>query len=158
MQLEIGYVYHIKNDFFDLVKDKNLMKNHENNNSRPNYFCIKKENNILWFIPMSLNIEKYKNIRDMKIKKNGQCDTIVIGKYKSKEQAFLLQNMFPITENYIDHIDTVRNTAIPVVEGLKQKLLHKANKLLILRGKGINLIFPDVDKIKQILLNESKDI
>ena len=37
------------------------------------------------------------------------CDTIIIGKYKNREQAFLLQNMFPVTEKYIDHIDTTRD-------------------------------------------------
>ena len=156
MNIETGYVYHIKEIYFEHVKDNKLMKNHENGNSRPNYFCIKKENNLLWFIPMSSQIEKYKKIRDNKIQKNGICDTIVIGKYKNKKHAFLLQNMFPVTEKYVDHIDTVRNIAVPVVEGLKKELTNKANKILKLKENGINLIFPDVDKISDFLLNELK--
>ena len=31
MILEEGYVYHIKDDFFDFVKDDKLMVNHEGN-------------------------------------------------------------------------------------------------------------------------------
>ena len=33
-----------KNDYFELVNDKKLMKNHEGNSTRPNYFCVKLEN------------------------------------------------------------------------------------------------------------------
>ena len=44
MQIKEGYVYHIKNDYFELVNDKKLMKNHEGNSTRPNYFCVKLEN------------------------------------------------------------------------------------------------------------------
>lgn len=37
------------------------MINHENGHSRPTYFSIK-EKDILWFIPLSSKIEKYKKI------------------------------------------------------------------------------------------------
>ena len=43
------------------------MKNHEGNSTRPNYFCVKMDNNdILWFIPMSSKVEKYKIIVENK--------------------------------------------------------------------------------------------
>ena len=67
MLLETGYVYHIKDEFFTFANDKKLMKNHENGNSRPTYFCVKSEDNpILWFVPMSSKIEKYKKIFEQK--------------------------------------------------------------------------------------------
>lgn len=54
IEIKEGYVYHIKNSYFKLVQDDKLMKNHEGNSTRPNYFCVKMENNdILWFIPMN---------------------------------------------------------------------------------------------------------
>lgn len=54
IEIKEGYVYHIKNSYFELVQDDKLMKNHEGNSTRPNYFCVKMENNdILWFIPMN---------------------------------------------------------------------------------------------------------
>ena len=63
MKLETGYVYHIKNEFFDLANDDKLMANHEGNATRPNYFCIKKANSdLMWFIPMSSKVEKYRKI------------------------------------------------------------------------------------------------
>ena len=43
MFLETGYVYHIKDEYFEFAKDEKLMKNHEGNSTRPNYFCVKME-------------------------------------------------------------------------------------------------------------------
>lgn len=136
MLLETGYVYHIKDEYFRFAKDDKLMRNHENGNSRPTYFCIKRgDSKILWFIPMSSKIEKYKNLRNHKIQKSGVCDTIVIGKYRRKESAFLIQNIFPITEKYIDHIDTVRDKAVSVVKGTQKEITTKVNKIFKLKGK-----------------------
>lgn len=136
MFIETGYVYHIKNEYFDFVNDNKLMKNHENGNTRPTYFCIKnKDSKILWFIPMSSKVEKYRNLQKQKIIKNGICDTIVIGKYRSRNCAFLIQNIFPITEKYIDHIDTVRNKAVSVVEGTQKEIENKVKKIFKLKSK-----------------------
>ena len=136
MLLETGYVYHIKDEYFEFAKDEKLMKNHEKGNTRPTYFCIKNDNSkILWFIPMSSKIEKYRKLQQQKIQKNGVCDTIVIGKYRRKDAAFLIQNIFPITEKYIDHIDTIRNNAVAVVEGTQKEIKKKVNKIFKLKSK-----------------------
>mgnify|MGYP001026095289 FL=1 len=136
MFLETGYVYHIKDEYFEFAKDEKLMKNHENGNTRPTYFCIKNtDSKILWFIPMSSKVEKYKKLQEQKIEKNGVCDTIVIGKYRRKEAVFLIQNIFPITEKYIDHIDTIRNQAVAVVEGTQKEITYKVNKIFKLKSK-----------------------
>lgn len=105
---------------------------------------------------MSSKIEKYKLIIGNKIKKYKKCDTIVIGNYRGREHAFLIQNMFPITQKYIDHIDTVNGRALQVPSETRRQLIEKVNKIFILKENGINLIFPDVDKIEQILLSELK--
>ena len=107
MILETGYVYHIKN-----------------NNSK-----------ILCFIPMSSKVEKYRKLQEENIQKNGVCDTIVIGKYRRKDSAFLIQNIFPITEKYIDHIDTIRNQVVPVVEGTQKEITTKVNKIFKLKSR-----------------------
>lgn len=136
MEIKQGYVYHIKNDYFEIIKDENLMQNHEGNSTRPNYFCIKNENNeIMWFIPMSSKVEKYKLIIENKIKKYKKCDTIVIGNYRGREHAFLIQNMFPITQKYIDHIDTVNGRALQVASQTRRQLIEKVNKIFILKER-----------------------
>ena len=126
MELKEGYVYHIKNTYFELVKDDKLMKNHEGDSTRPNYFCVKMENdNILWFIPMSSKVEKYEEIIKDKMQKYKKCDTIVIGNYRGRDNAFLIQNMFPIINKYIDHIDTVQGKALQVPSETRKLILDK---------------------------------
>ena len=153
MLIKEGYVYHIKQVFFELIKDNKLMLNHENNSTRPNYFYIK-YNNLMWLVPMSSKVQKYKEIISDKIKKYGKCDTIVIGNYKGKNHAFLIQNIFPITEKYIDHIDIVSGKALKVPLATRKLIKSKVNTIFALKSKGINLIFPNIDKIQEKLLNQ----
>lgn len=156
MKIETGYVYHVKEEYFKYVNDSKLMKNHEENDTRPNYYCVKSSINskILWFIPISSKVEKYEKILESKLAKYGKCDTIVIGKYRNRKQAFLIQNMFPITSKYIDHIDTVNDRISKVEKITKNKIEKKVKKIFNLKSKGINLIFPNVDKILSMLINE----
>ena len=136
MKLKEGYVYHIKNTYFELVKDDKLMKNHEGDSTRPNYFCVKMENdNILWFIPMSSKVEKYEEIIKDKMQKYKKCDTIVIGNYRGIDNAFLIQNMFPIINKYIDHIDTVQGKALQVPSETRKLILDKVNKIFKLKSR-----------------------
>lgn len=136
MDIKSGYVYHIKNEYFDFVKDEKLMKNHEGKYTRPNYFCIKNENEkFMWFIPMSSKVEKYRDIIKYKIKKYGRCDTIVIGNYRRRKHAFLLQNMFPITEKYIDHVDTIEGKIMQVALPTRQEVSSKVNHLFNLKER-----------------------
>ena len=48
LKVQTGYIYHIKDEFFDKINDKGIMINHENGHSRPIYFTIK-DKEILWF-------------------------------------------------------------------------------------------------------------
>ena len=68
MKVQTGYIYHIKDKFFDKLNDNGLMINHENGPSRPTYFTIK-DKDILWFIPLSSKVIKYQNIIDKKSRK-----------------------------------------------------------------------------------------
>lgn len=155
MEIKQGYVYHIKEDYFNFVNDERLMKNHEGKSTRPNYFCIKIDNSeIMWFIPMSSKVDKYKLIIESKVSKYKKCDTIIIGNYRGRKHAFLIQNMFPITSKYIDHIDTVNGQALQVPSETRRLITDKVNKVFRLKENGINLIFPNVDRIKKILLEE----
>jgi len=89
MKVKTGCIYHIKDDFFKKINDKGLMINHENGHARPTYFTIK-DKKILWFIPLSSKISKYKPIIDSKIKKYGVCKSIMIRKIANKDSVILL--------------------------------------------------------------------
>lgn len=38
-----GYVYHIKEEYFEKVNDSMLMQNKENGTYRPTFYCLKDE-------------------------------------------------------------------------------------------------------------------
>ena len=98
MQINIGYFYFIKDKFFEIIDDKELMINKENGNKRPCYFCFrsKKYDNIIWFIPFVAKIEKYQKIYNNKIQKQinlgkrPSVDTIVFGDVANTYSAFLI--------------------------------------------------------------------
>lgn len=155
MKVQTGYIYHIKDEFFDKVNDKNLMSNHENGHARPTYFTIK-DKDILWFIPLSSKIDKYEKIINNKILKYGSCRTIMIRKIADKDSVILLQNAFPILEKYIDHPHILNGKPLKVVDVLKNEILDNFKYMLISKKQGLNLFFPDIDKIKEIMLDELK--
>ena len=159
MEVKTGYLYHIKDEFFDKVNDEKLMSNHEKGKKRPTYFTIK-DNDILWFIPISSKVQKYQRIIDDKVKKHGKCNTIFIRKIFGKDSAILFQNAFPTLEKYIDHVHFRNGIPARVSDVLKNEILDNFNELIKLKSKGINLFFTNIDKIKSMMeqeLNELKE-
>lgn len=155
MEIKTGYLYHLKDEYFDIVNDDSLMQNHERGKKRPTYFTIK-ERNILWFIPVSSKVNKYKKIINKKIEKYGFCNTILIEKLFDKDSAILLQNAFPTLEKYIDHVHTVDGKPARVPEKLETIILNNFIYLMKLHNRGINVFFTDIDKLKLKMLNELK--
>ena len=153
MRVKTGYIYHIKDEFFDKINDKGLMINHENGRARPTYFTIK-DKDILWFIPLSSKVSKYQPIIDKKVKKYGDCRSIMIREIAEKKSVILLQNAFPTLEKYIDHPHTINGAPARVANNLKDEILQNFNSLLALKKQGINLFFTDIDKIKEMMLEE----
>ena len=45
MQINVGYFYFIKDKFFEVVNDKELMKNKESGSKRPCYYCFRNKAN-----------------------------------------------------------------------------------------------------------------
>ena len=163
MQIDVGYFYFIKDSFFDIMDDPELMKNKESGNKRPCYYCIKskKYDNIIWFIPVSTKIEKYKKVFDRKIQKqiklgkNPSVDTIVFGDIANTYSAFLIQNMFPVTLDYIESQYIKNKVPIKVSNQLQTEIIYKSNKVLNLYNHGMkNIVFPNIDRILEKLLQQ----
>ena len=153
MKIETGYLYHIKDEFFDKLKNKGLMINHENGHSRPSYLAIK-DKNILRFIPLSTKIEKYSRIIENKKKKYGSCKTILIRKIAGQEQAILIQNAFPTLEKYVQSKHTIDGRFIKISTLVEREIINDFKYMLSLKSNGLNLFFTDIDEIKQIMLEE----
>ena len=93
-------------------------------------------------IPISSQADKYKGIIEKKKKRYGKCNTIVIGLFAGKENAFLIQNAFPVIEKYFDHIHTIQEQPVTI-----HKKLDNARKL----GLYCPLVFGRVLRRRMIL-------
>lgn len=155
MSIESGKFYFIKDKFFELFKDYDLMQNKEDGNKRPCYFCFRDLENdeIVWFVPISSKVQKYKEIYERKLKNNKKVYNFVFGKVLGKEKAFLIQNIFPTTEEYIESIYKTKESDVEISEGLKKEVITVSINVIKLAKKGINIPFYDILKMKKILLN-----
>lgn len=164
MQINVGCFYFIKDSFFDVIDDSELMQNKENGNKRPCYYCFKSKeyDSIIWFIPVSTKIDKYQKIYDKKLQKQiklgktPSIDTIVFGNVANTYSAFLIQNMFPVTEEYIESQYIKNKVAIKLSNKLQNEIISKAIKVLNLYNHGMkNIVFPDIDRILGKLLENN---
>ena len=75
----------------------------------------------------------------------------VVSGYAGKKAAYLLQNMFPITEKYIDHIHTVNGNPVPVSFELQEEIRKNLKTLLSLNSRGIKVTFTDINNLMKLL-------
>ncbi len=154
MEILQGYAYHIKDSYFELVKDDNLMQNKEKGSYRPTLYCIKDlYTQLLWMVPITSQYEKYATIRNKILNSGKPCRGIILGEFDGQQAAFLIQNMFPITEEYIDHIHTKNGNPIPVKKDLQKVIKKNVKSLLALNARGIKVTFTDIDRLKELMMN-----
>lgn len=149
MSVSVGKSYHIKDSFFSLVNDSKLMVNKEGNNYRPHFFFFEdtKTKGIYWAVPQSTKIAKYQAIIQQKIAKYDKCNTIVIGNFGGQDNAFLIQNMFPIIEKYVDHEHTINGLGVNIHSTLSASIISNAKEVLSLHDRGYKLVFPNINNI-----------
>ena len=130
--------YIIKDEFFENMSDPYLKGNKAGN--RPHYYCFEDANTgIYWMIPLSSQIDKYKRIMEKKEKAGKPCDILHIAKLDdSRESAFLIQDMFPITEEYIEREYTIAGNHLMLTsEHTVREIEQKARKVMGMLKRGV---------------------
>ncbi len=159
MIIEDGKFYFIKDEFFDIFKDYGLMVNKENGNKRPCYFCFRDRKNkeIIWFVPISTKYEKYKEIYENKKLKSGNRPVynFVFGKVLGKNSVFLIQNIFPTTEKYIEKKYTNSNIDVEIPTTEKNNVIVTSFRVVQLAERGINIPFYNIIEMRDILLKDT---
>lgn len=151
------YLYIIKDSFFKRFDDPNLKGN--KSEKRPHYYCFNDDvSGLYWIIPLSSRVEKYKSIIAEKQKRGKPTDGIHICKLISgKEDVFLIQDMFPITEEYVLRPYTIAGRHMCLVREADKKIIDKkAKRILNLIKRNQNFMPNQVDteKIKKELLKD----
>ena len=125
-------------------------------------FVLKVRNMIILYGLFQL-VQKYKKIYNKKIQKQiklgkkTSVDTIVFGDIANTYSAFLIQNMFPVTQEYIENQYIKNKVPIRLSNKLQEEIIYKANKVLNLYNHGMkNIVFPNIDKILEQLIKIEK--
>ncbi|MCD8107801.1 MAG: hypothetical protein LUE20_07550 [Oscillospiraceae bacterium] len=161
-----GGFYFISDKFYSDFPDPFLMPNKAEEDglehNRPCYYAyLDSKTGLYWVIPISSKIEKYRKIAESKRKRYGRCDTILFGKVLGRNSAFLIQNMFPTTEEYFEsqYINSKDGVPVRVDGAFERELGRSARKVIALVHKGQSgLIFPDVLTIEHKLGKTIKEI
>ena len=156
MKIEDGNFYFVKDSFFEKFNNYDLMQNKENGNKRPCYFCFRDKRNkkIIWFVPITSKVEKYKTIYNRKKKKLKNVYNFVFGNVLGNEKVFLIQNIFPVTEIYVESRYMNKSSEVKISRRLEKEVIEKAMKVILLYEKGIKIPFYDIKDMKEKLLKE----
>lgn len=148
-----NHFYTIRDSYFETFNDPYLKGNKEDN--RPYYYGIEDKEGIYWMIPLSSKVEKYESIIQRKVTEHKPCDVLHIDVVAGKKSVFVIQDMFPITEEYIERYYTINNEPLKLVKEKQIKRIEKkAKKVLVLIKQGRKLLktSPNVRRIYEQLL------
>ena len=153
----LKHFYFISDIFYEDFPDPALMKNKEEGHGRPCFLAIQDDDGLYWMIPISSKVEKFKAIYKHKTQNGKRCDTICFANVLGNERAFLIQNMFPITEKYISGEYCQHSTGNPVMisEIEAKEILERFKRVLALVKQGnTKLVFPNILEIARTLKNK----
>ena len=165
--MNVGQFYFISDEFYVIHDSENqLMKNREAGHNRPCFFAFpdKQEPDIHWCVPISSKIQKYESIVAGKIDrqiqrgiKKPKCNTILFGDVLGCKRAFLIQNMFPVIDEYIvsTYIDKATNKPVTISTQTEKEIMRNANDILKLVQRGnTHLVFSPILATRENLIDE----
>jgi hypothetical protein len=122
---EENRVLYIKDRFFEDMPDPYLKGNKVGN--RPHYYCFEDNvTGIYWMIPLSSRIDKFRKIIEKKEQAGKPCDILHIVKLDdNRESVFLIQDMFPITEEYLEREYTIAGNHLMLTSEHTAKVIEQ---------------------------------
>lgn len=155
--IEQGF-YIISDEFFKQFPDPYLKGN--KNEKRPHcYAILDQKTGLYWMIPMSSRVDKYRSIMEKREKSGKPCDILHIAKLdNSKESVFLIQDIFPVSDEYIYRKYTINGNHLRITsESLAKIITQKSRRTIGLIRRGVKFTFTQADVlgIEQKLLNKN---
>ena len=142
--------YLIKDALFEKMSDSNLKDNKSEN--RPFFYCIKDTDDYIWMIPLSSRVEKYSAIIKRRAEQNKPTDGIYIAKLPNdRYSAFLIQDIFPILEEYIERSYTFANSPMFLFNEKDITAINTRAKKIISIVKHKGQLYPSSPNVQEIL-------
>lgn len=158
-QMKKNGFYIVKTQFFEDMKDPYLKYNKSGN--RPHYYCFQEnETGIYWMIPLSGRLDKYRHLMEKREQQKKPCDILHIARLDDgRESVFLRQDMFPVTEDYIEREYTVGgNHLLLSSERTAETIERKARLVMEMLKHGVKFTptQPDVMRILKRLKEKDR--
>lgn len=137
-EIEIAGLYIIKDEYFSDFPNSKYMDNKGEN--RPHYYAIRDNDGLLWMIPISSKVEKFKaKIADVEAKTGkGKCFLFAIAPISGRERALVISEMFPVTEEYILRPYTVNGKPLIIQSTEVQRTIKtKSFRFLKMVNQGL---------------------
>lgn len=155
--MEEGCFYFISDEFYEKYKALGVTGNDGETHGRPCCYMFRADDSDLyWMIPISSKVEKYQRLFDKSIQKYGICDNIVFGYVLGRKRAFLVQNLFPVTERYIvaPYLEKATGKPVAVDERTGTILRAKARKKIGKAAQGVKIGLTDVTALLEKMREE----
>lgn len=142
---------------FFKVQNPYLKINYENT-KRPHYFAFKDyQTSLYWLVPCSSKVDKFERLIQKKKEQHKSTDAVQIIKIFDCKTVLLFQDMFPVTEAYIDGQYVKGGQPVRISDPkLILELEKNAKKIMNMIHRGVHFTptQPDANRIEQIMLSE----
>lgn len=148
-------LYILSDDYFERYGQSEMMSNKYEN--CPYYLAIEGANGIIWLVPLSSKVEKYRLsiAADEKKYGKGKCIFHYIARVKGKDSAFLIGDAIPVIEKYLLRPFTVNGSPFVVEDEKDIKAIQsKLSRYLALVRNGRLKPYADILDIEKSLLKE----
>jgi hypothetical protein len=137
---------------FRSMQQRPYLKGNKEGNRPHHYYFEDSVSGLYWMISLSSRIDKYKKIVDNKKKVGRPCDIIHIVKLDDdRENAFLIQDIFPITEAYVEREYTIAGNHLMLTsEHTAKTIEQKARKVIGMLKRGVKFTPTQPDVVKMI--------
>jgi hypothetical protein len=157
MNIAIGQMVFVSDEFFRKVGDPFLKINYEDT-KRPHYFAFRDSTSTLyWLVPCSSRIEKFEAVIQQRKERRKPTDGIRFAKVQGAKVALLFQDMFPVTERYIQESYIRGGQPVRIADPkIVAELERHAGKVIALLRRGIRFTptQPNAIHIETLMLNE----
>ena len=106
---------------------------------------LKKENNAIKYVT---ELYEYKKQRQHRVY------NFVFGEVVGKKSVFLIQNIFPTTEEYILEKYVTENKDVEIALNVRNKIIAYSRQVIMKAEQGINIPLYNIIEMEKILLNK----